>query len=125
MKRALFATTVAGLFSMFAAADAFAASETDWFKISEIRTESTNDTFELMLNPGVTNNGTNDPFNCQASGNIVKFDVYMAGTSATDRDNMLKIAMAAFLAGREVRVNLTSSSCSAAGNPQFNEIYVR
>jgi hypothetical protein len=109
---------------LFLARDARADSETDWFTISELRTTSS-DAFVLLLNPGVSNNSKNDPANCQSSGNIVKFEV-LTGSSVTqfEKDLMFRTALAAFLAGKEVKVNLSSSTC-VNGNPAFAWISTR
>jgi hypothetical protein len=81
--------------------------------------------YDLIPATAVPNNGANDPAGCVASStpNIGRF-VMGTGFTQEGRELIAKTLLSAFLAGKQVQVEVGSSVCSGGGNPTYGHVRI-
>jgi hypothetical protein len=101
---------------------ALAASWSNFMVIDQLGTEWQIGEFAIW-NPGVTNSDTNDPANCVPSGSAITRYSVKSGQDAAHLDRMYKTLLSAFLAGRKVQLNVSTTTC-VSGQPTFVDVAV-
>ena len=117
MKQRIFAAASIGLVGLALSAIAYADSYSSEFVISKLTNNVsvtlTNDTLNVYSASGAMYN----PGGCSDSS----FAVVHPSVSAAGKELMGRMLTAAFLAGRKVKLRISSTSCSG-GNPNYTAV---
>jgi hypothetical protein len=102
---------------LLATTAALAATQTGWLVIDDLVIgTSMNGAYRVYPIGGATTN----PASC---ANTEYYEVSGAATSA-EKDLMNRTLLAAFLAGREIRLMVSGSGCAASGRPAYSEVLI-
>jgi hypothetical protein len=104
-----------GLGIVFTALGAWAATWTSYFEIQNLDTVHLEDAYIVYPNGSVSN-----PNGC---ANADYYEVISTSPAAT-RELMNKTLLSAFLAGRKVRLSISTASCSANNRPAYAAVRV-
>ena len=90
------------------------AGYTDWVTITQLGTGNNNDRVNIWISAKIAN-----PAGCSSA------DFLQANETIANRDSIFSIALAAVMAGKQVRIYYSDTVCSAAQRPRIQAIQVR
>lgn len=108
---------------LLTAAQAHAASWTTTFKIDFMDSDSANGGWSIIPVSGtVANNSQNDPADCVSGTTpINRFNIYASNLTQTQKDFVGRAILAAYMAGKSIKLEVSSATC-VGGRPAYGNV---